>query len=267
MDKAEWKDNQRTAIYCLDPTYGGEDRCVGMPLFFGQDINDTQILQVGSYRVFPFDLRDGSAKPEDQLADTLAEELRIYGIDPTDCFYDSCGKGTLGGAFARKFGSHAPVPVDAGAKPSKRPVRQDLFVEEDDGNRRHKRCDEHYSKFVSELWFSVRYAIEAGQVRELTDEVIMEGCARIYEMVAGNRIEVEPKNDPKKKEDLKRRLGKSPDLFDCLAIGVEGARQRGFSIAALGTDVDFANGDDRFFDEEAKEYEEAIKGNLLSHAV
>ena len=265
LEKSEWKDNKRTAVYCLDPTYGGDDRCVGMPLWFGEDINGVEILQVGPYRVFPFDLREGSPKPEDQVATTLSEELRVYGIDPTDCFYDSCGKGTLGGAFARTFGSRSPVAVDAGAKPSKRPVRSGLYVDEDDGTKRLKRCDEHYSKFVSELWFSVRYAIEAEQIRELPEDVMVEGCARIYEMVGGNKIEVEPKSDPKKKEDLKRRLGKSPDLFDCLAIGVEGARQRGFTIAALGADVDLANGDDSFFEEEAKEYEDAIKSQLLTH--
>jgi hypothetical protein len=29
---------------------------------------------------------------------------------------------------------------------------------------------------------------------------------------------------------MKEKTGKSPDLFDALAIGVEGARQRGFLI-------------------------------------
>lgn len=30
------------------------------------------------------------------------------------------------------------------------------------------------------------------------------------------------------------RLGRSPDLFDALAIGIEGARQRGFKIKRIG---------------------------------
>lgn len=265
MDKAEWRDNERTAVYGLDPSYGGEDRCIGMPLFFGIGTDGTLILQIGSYRVFPFDLREGCPKPEDQIADTLDQELKVYGIDSRNCFYDSCGKGTLGGAFVRKFGVRAPVAVDAGGSCSARPVRQDLFVTEKNGEQRLMRCDEYYSKFVSEMWFSVRYAIEANQVRELSEEVMTEGCARIYEVVAGNKIRVEPKTTDKEKEDLRRRLGKSPDLFDCLAIGVEGARQRGFLIAALGTDVDAARGDDEFFDEEDKEYEKAIKDSLLVH--
>jgi len=53
---------------------------------------------------------------------------------------------------------------------------------------------------------------------------------------------VEPKSDPKAKEDLKRRLGKSPDLFDALCIGMEGARQRGFTIAKLSNNTDDGEG-------------------------
>lgn len=265
MDKAEWASPERTAVYGLDPSYGGEDRCVGMPLFFGTGIDGNQILQIGSYRVFQFDLREGAAKPEDQLAEILDEELKVYGIDPRDCFYDSCGKGTLGGAFVRRFGIRCPIAVDSGAKCSERPVRRDLYVDEKDGSRRPMTCREYYSKFVSEMWFSVRLAIEANQIRELPEDVMAEGCARIYKLVAGNKIQVEPKTNDKEKEDLRRRLGKSPDLFDCLAIAVEGARQRGFSIDALGSDIDAARGDDKFFDEEETEYRTAISERLLVH--
>ncbi len=37
-------------------------------------------------------------------------------------------------------------------------------------------------------------------------------------------LKVEPK------EKMKLKSGRSPDLFDALAVGVEGARQRGFQI-------------------------------------
>jgi hypothetical protein len=131
---------------------------------------------------------------------------------------------------------------------------------------RPKLCSEHYSKFVSEMWFSCRYAIEANQVRELPSSVMAEGCARKYEVVAGNKYQVEPKSDPKKKEDLRRRLGKSPDLFDAFAIGVEGARQRGFVIASLGPATTIDEADD-WYNEEAKRLREAVAGQLLDHTV
>lgn len=259
-----WKDANQTRLYALDPSYGGEDRCVGMPLMFGEDVNGRQILLLKPYRVFQFNLRLEKSV-EDQIADILQEEIQTYGVEPENVFYDACGKGTIGAAFARKFGQRVPVAVDSGAKPTRRPVRADLFVEEEDGTRRLKRCDEHYSKFVSEMWFSWRYTIEADQLRGLLEDVMQEGCARIYEMVAGNKIEVEPKSDPKKKEDLKRRLGKSPDLADCCVIGIEGARQLGFVIDRLGLGI-MEEEDDDFFESEALEYRQAIESNLLTHA-
>lgn len=265
LEGVKWKDDQQTNLYSLDPSYGGEDRCIGMPLKFGLDVDDIQVLLVMPYREFKLDLhKDMSA--EDQIAEILAEELETYKVPPENCGYDATGKGTIGAAFARcKKIKGVPVAIDSGARPTKRPVREDLFVEDKDG-KRLKRCDEHYSKFVSEMWFSARYTIEADQMRGLLEDVMAEGCARIYEMVAGNKIEVEPKSDPKKKEDLKRRLGKSPDLFDCLVLGVEMARQRGFKIARLGGGkIDEGDGFKWLADKARKHYE-LIRSKQLTYA-
>jgi len=265
LEKAVWKGTPLKRVYSLDPTYGGDDRCVGMCLEWGESVEGEILIRIVGYRVYKFDLST-DRDVELQIADILAEELNNYGVASEDCFYDSVGKGTLGGPFAIKFGNKPPVAVDSGDQPTKRPVRQDLFVEEENGTKRLKMCYEHYSKFVSEMWFSVRYCVEANQLRELPEEVMAEGCARIYEMVAGNKIQVEPKSDPKKKEDLKRRLGKSPDLFDTLAIGIEGARQRGFLIARLGDAVAGQDSGEDSFDADAEAWDKAIKDNLLVHS-
>jgi len=262
LDQPVWRDDKQTKLYALDPSYGGEDRCVGMPIKFGLDVEGKQILHTMPYRVFPINLTRIGVSVEDQISETLAEELKTYDIPPENVFYDACGKGTIGAAFARKFGFRVPVAVDSGARCSKRPVRADLMVEEN-GQKRPKACDEHYSKFVTEMWFSCSYVIQAGQLRGLLEDVMIEGCARIYEMVSGNKIEVEAKNDPDKKETLKMRLGKSPDLFDCLAIGVEGARQLGFTIGRLGEGVVSNEKEQDWFETEAKEYRDAIKEGLL----
>lgn len=265
LEGVVWKDNKHTKLYALDPSYGGEDRCVGMPLKFGEDTEGNQILLIMPYRVFQINMRlIETVSVEDQIAGILQEELETYDVPPENCGYDACGKGTIGAALARRFGLRVPQAIDSGAQPTKRPVRADLFVDED-GKQRLKTCAEHYSKFVSEMWFSCRYAIEANQVRGMTEDVMAEGCARVYEMAAGNRIEVEPKSNPKKKEDLKRRLGKSPDLFDTFAIGVEMARRLGFSIDRLGIAV-IPQEDDDFFEQEAKEWQDELKSKLLTHA-
>jgi len=133
-----------------------------------------------------------------------------------------------------------------------------LVNSEREGEKRLKRCDEHYVKFVTEMWFSVSEAVQSGQIRELPKDAAREAYARTYKISKGNRIEIETK------EDYKERMKKSPDLFDSIAIGVEGARRLGFRIQRLGKPSD-DEVEDNWFDTEANEYEELIQSCLLKH--
>ena len=63
---------------------------------------------------------------------------------------------------------------------------------------------------------------------------MLEGTLREWIMVSGNRVEVETK------DKMKIRTGRSPDLFDALAAGLEGARRLGFKIDRLGGKVTLA---------------------------
>src|SRR6185503_13632370 len=113
------------------------------------------------------------------------------------------GRGSLGSAFARLW-RHDCNPVEFGGAPTPRPVQADLFIyDEKLRQKRLKRCDEHYSKRVSEFHYSVRYAIEARQVRGLTNEVCDELCAREWGRTKLDKIEVETKGE------TKDRLGRS----------------------------------------------------------
>lgn len=84
---------------------------------------------------------------------------------------------------------------------------------------------------VDELWWSTREAVESQQIRGLSRDIVQEGQYRLYEIVAGDKICLESK------ADLKERLSKSCDQYDCFAIGVEGARRKGFKIQRIGADV------------------------------
>lgn len=228
-DKAIWSGKKRTKIHATDPSYGGGDRCVSGYVEFGEDVDGKQIICVHPPHLIQINLKLTTASPETQIANAVADDLKKYDIPPENAFYGAFGKGTVGFAFAQVFGAKCPIPIEEGGNPTKRPVRQDLRIwDEVKRELRHKRCDEHYSKKITELWFSTRYAIEAEQVRELPEDVMSEGCMREYYVVAKNKIEVEPK------EDMKERLTRSPDLYDWFSFCVEGARQRGFVIASLG---------------------------------
>lgn len=257
--EAVWKDTNITDIYAIDPAYGGEDRCVGGRIQFGLGVHGRHILKVYPPRVYP--IRPGiSKKPERQIAEELQKDLLLHNIPSTSAFYDSFGKGTIGAAFAEVFGKDPPVPVDAGGPPSDRPVRHDLFIYDKGlGYKRLKRCDEHYSKFITEMWFSARYVIECDQMCELPMDVRDEGCLREYGVVQGNKFQLE------KKEDTRERMGRSPDLFDWLAVAIEGARQLGFEIKSGTelTEVQFEEEDD--LAQEQQWLQDKLKSCLLQH--
>lgn len=126
------------------------------------------------------------------------------------------GRGSLMNAFGRLWSPHVQG-IEFGGVPSDRPVSADI----------QKTCREHYFNFVSELWYSVRLLIEAKQFRGMTDEVMNEGCSREWKLMSGKKIQVETK------DEMKVKMGRSPDLFDALVCGVEGARRQGFIIARL----------------------------------
>jgi hypothetical protein len=195
---------------------------------------------------------------EDQIAEYCKAEMEKDGVGPENFFFD--GRGSLATRLAALWSPKVNA-VEFGGRPTTRPVSNDIFVNEPDGQRRLKRADEHYSKFVSELWLSARYAIESDQIRGLTLDIILDGAPREWKKVAGDRIEVEPK------KDMKKRTFKSPDFFDMFVTGIEGARRRGFQIQRIGD----ASGGDRQklldeLDKMQQQYDDIIGEHLLVHA-
>ena len=259
FDNVVWRDNQQMRVGFLDPSYSANgDRCVWGWMDFGLDTNNTLILSFGGYKIIPF-ASGSNMTPEDQIAFFVQREASHLSIDPTNIAYDSTGKGTIGAAFARVFGDQVPVPIYFGGNPTMRPVRHDLYVMEENGTKRLKRCDEEYRKFITELWFSSRNVIECDQMRNLPEEVAREGYMREYALAPGGKIEVETK------ADTKERMGCSPDLYDGLVVGIEIARQRGFIIERLGEEIIESRPEDDYFTSEARKYRESIKSKLLNH--
>lgn len=224
----QWGSQKRTKIMSIDAAYGG-DRCVAGEGEFGISNDGKTILAVGKPIIIPVSVKS-SMSPEDQIAEWVFKYSTANDIPPDRIFYDSTGRGSLGAAFARVFGYSIPVPVEFGGKPTKRPVRADFYIRDHaNGSKRLKRCDEHYDRFVTELWFSARYAIEAGQIRGLSSDHVYEGSMRQYKDIAGNKVSIETK------DDMKERLRRSPDMFDQFVTLIEGARRLGFNIARLGS--------------------------------
>lgn len=225
---AVW-DSEPTKIYAIDAAYGsiGGDLCVGGYIEFGKDVTGKQILNIGPQKVIPVSALSG-IPPDDQIAMFVRQECETEGIAEENVFFD--GRTLLMAAFARLWTGKAN-PVDFGSRTTNRPVSLDMKVlDEKTGQTRLKLCAEHYSKFVTELWFSIRYTIESGQLCGMTEEILQDALPREWKTVRGNLIEVEAKHE------MKKRTGKSPDRTDHLATAIEGARRRGFQISKLGGD-------------------------------
>lgn len=244
MEEPIWRNSQRTHIGFLDAAYRGVggDRCVFGHIEFGPEgtlditsgrdvftaiINQKQeappnrsLLHLVDLVIVPVKVRDTIGSPisevEDQITEFCRAQCKARGIPDENFFYDSGMRTSLVSSMARMWSVHTN-PIDCGGNPSERKVSEGIDV----------LAKDYYSKKITELWFAVRHVIEAGQFRGMTQDAMNEGCMREWVMVGKNKIEVEPK------EKMKEKTGRSPDLFDALAIGVEGARQRGFSVGKL----------------------------------
>ncbi len=268
MEAPVWKNNNRTRVTALDAAYRsvGGDRCVFLTLEFGEEaefdpgsaaveaiISQTnpdrekrQIMALLNVEIIPIKASDFES-PEDQIVMFVRKQHELMDLPPDNHFYDAGMKTSLVQAFSRVW-SPMVNSIDFGGKPSERQVSADIEVS----------CRDYYSKFVTELWYSVRLIIEAGQFRSMTEDVMLEGCAREWKTVGANKIEVETK------EEMKLKTGRSPDLFDALVVAVEGARQKGFAIQRL-KNKDTKEVDHRWKDEVREKSRACWKSGSLHH--
>lgn len=246
FDEPIWKDSNLTHIAFLDAAYRGVggDRCIFGELVFGHEapaqtavIMDSsiagsanlngrprQIIALVDTMVVPINPGLDNL-PEDQIVSFVMAQCNLRNIPPANFFFDAGMRTSLVSAFSRIWSADVQS-VDFGGVPTDAPVSSDI----------HKPCKDYYSKKVTEIWFSVRLAVEAGQVRGLTEDVVNEFCAREWTIVGSNKIEVEPKHK------MKEKFGRSPDQADGVAVGFFGARQRGFNIARLQPDKPIRRG-------------------------
>ncbi|HEX6827223.1 MAG TPA: Hint domain-containing protein [Nitrospiraceae bacterium] len=236
MDEPVWRDSHRVKIAALDAAYRGTggDRCVFGEMQFGMlaesempkiesdglvrqnsnEIISPLVIALVDMLIIPISMDNLTQDlPEDQIVRFVKDQCERRGIPPENFFFDAGMRTSLVTAFGRVW-SPSVNSIDFGGQPSDRPAIGGIDVT----------CKNYYSKFVTELWYSLRLTIEAGQFRGMTNDLMYELCCREWKRVSGNKIEVETK------EDTKRKVGRSPDLADFAACALEGARQRGFII-------------------------------------
>lgn len=271
-----WRDTRRVRIAFLDAAYRGVggDRCVFGELNFGLETEQEEpgvmrssvmtsniinqmpdiakgrhILALIDQTTVPIQSGPGSDQAEDQIVKFVRKQCEARGIPASNFFYDAGMRTSLVMAFSRLW-SVDVESVDCGGRPSDRHVSAEIDT----------LCKDYYSKFITELWYSVRLAIESGQFRGMTEEACTEFSQREWKMTSGNKIEVESK------EEMKSKTGRSPDLADSIAIGVHGAIRRGFIISKLTSPEREAAKPAKDWRDEAREKARALaKSSSLSY--
>lgn len=255
LPHCDWQRGNRTSIGGLDAAYGG-DRTVFIHAEFGMSVDGKVRLLLHPPALVPISPKS-PLEPEDQIAAFVKRECEGLGITPGNFFHDSTGRGSLGTALARAWSAECN-PVEFGGVPSKRPVSLDHYVTDRAKNtRRLVLCDEFYTHKIAELWFSVRYCVEAGQLRGLTPETMDEGCMREWRQEKNDKRSIETKTE------MKVRLGRSPDLMDAVAIVVEGARRKGFQISKLANESPNKSRSDDYLRGVARQQREMLRAKEL----
>jgi len=225
-DQCLWGHEDLTNVLGIDAGYGG-DACETIFIQFGQSAVGNPVVKFHEPEIIPINLNDPST-PEDQIANGAKKMCQRLNVPFSNVYFEAGMRATLAISLARILGNEVNA-VNAGGPATERPVSSDLFVDDETrfGAKRLKRCDEHYSKFITEMWFMVRLLVECKQARELPASVVKEFSEREWIWARGTKYELETK------EDFKLRCHYSPNKADATAIALEGARRLGFDIARI----------------------------------
>ncbi len=215
-------DGATTPIGGLDSGFGG-DKCILRFGRLGHTRSGAQAVQLDERIEIPIlvDARDSDGKPvpaEYQIAERVEREARLRGVAPMNFGIEATGTGRGAAAvLTQEWGE--VIWVESGGRPS------ELMASEED----ERPAREVYDRRITELWFSVQAFVKGKQLGGLLEDDVQQFCARTY-VFQSKKYSIE------KKEDLKLRIGRSPDDADSVAVVIEVARQRGMHTRGPRTD-------------------------------
>jgi hypothetical protein len=268
MGEAKWANNIRTKILAMDAGFGG-DRCVCHEMWFGDEMpteaiaastdlgivqepygaTRRQIIALVQTLVVPIE-GDDVKGAEDQIVLWMKNQAALRGIPASHCFVEPGMRVALVQKFTQLWSDKVTM-IDFGGKPSEEMVSSDIQIP----------CRDYYFNLVTEYWYSARLIIECGQFRGLDEETMREGVMREYiKNAGGNKIQVETKRD------FKEKAGFSPDRFDALVTGIQGAKMLGFRIKRNRPDLSDDDDDGRWKRELEKEADAFWNAGALNYS-
>lgn len=195
----------------LDVAFGG-DKCVLRFAELGDIERGKPGMQLTETIIVP--IRATNPEPiREQIAARVIEECTKRGVQPQNFGGDSTGEGGgVMGVISERWSPRIQW-VEFGGSPSSMPA----------GVEDQRPACEVFDRKVTELWYSAREWLTAGQLKGLTVEDCIQFCSREY-----NHLKRKIVLD--KKEDCKKKIGHSPDEADSVVILIEVARRNGARI-------------------------------------
>lgn len=189
-------------VASLDPAFGG-DNCYLLLGNMGYLRNGKPCIC--AVRGIQIKVEQGGDRmlKEDQIALAVIEQCKQYGVEPKNFIMDCTGQGRgVYEILKQKWGAEVHG-ISYNDKATSRPIRA--------GGRP---ADEEVVYFVSELWFRASYLAADGMLCGLSDiasRAREDLSARMYSM---KNIGGSDKMVAESKDDLKKRIGHSPDEAD-----------------------------------------------------
>lgn len=218
-----WQQPPKFKIMGIDAGFGG-DPCVATVLEAGEEVSGGEVILFGPQEVVPIAVSSGITA-EDQIANWAKVKCDALGIPYGNVFVECGMRATLAVSFSRILSPDINA-INFGGPATQRPMANGLFVYDEKNNtRRAKTCYEHFSKFVTEMAYNVRYLVENQQARNFPRQAAEEFQKRVVRFVYNDRHELETKQEYKE-----RSGGESPNNADSVMVAVEGALRLGFQI-------------------------------------
>lgn len=224
-----WQGSPLVKIFAIDAGFGG-DPCETMFAQFGKDVTGNQIIEFHQSEQIQINFSSDTS-PEDQIALGTKARCARLGVPDDHIFFDAGMRATLAISMSRILSPQVNA-VNFGGPATERPVDKNTFITDPKTQaKRLMKCSEQYSKFVTELWYSVRALVDCHQARGLPKDAAQEFANREWRWVPGplgERYELETKPEYKA-----RNNSDSPNKADVASIALEGARRLGFEIVAF----------------------------------
>lgn len=202
-----------TKVAALDPSFSANgDRSILYFGFVGQDTTGKRVVCLDHYEELREDVTNRDEPRAFQIARQFKDKCEAWGVSPGNAAYDSSGGGAPFGDVVDALWSRNVLRVQFGGKASDRAVS---LTDRVPGHER-------YANRVSELWWAGKELMRNKQLFGVSRELVREMTERQYTTEKGlnMRIRVESK------QDMKSRIGKSPDISDAAFILVELCRTR-----------------------------------------